>query len=122
MKHLTIKFLLGNPDASVVVVPTIAHRVTIRFRHKKTKLSDQITNTNPAYDKVNGIGVAKTDIAQIHVLKSEPQNNDASSRISADMVNDFTNQVISLTQNHPINLTDPKKFESYELYFSQRCR
>lgn len=102
---LNKKISFQDPDASVVVVPTIAHRVTIRFRHKKTKLSDQITNTDPAYDKVNGIGIAKTDIAYMHVLKSEPQNNDASSRISADLVNDFTNQVISLTKNHPINIS-----------------
>ena len=36
---LNSSIILKDPDASVVVIPTIAHRVTIRFRHKKIKLS-----------------------------------------------------------------------------------
>ena len=66
---------LKDPDASVVVIPTIAHRVTIRFRHKKIGLSNQITNTDPAYDKVDGIGIAKTHISEMKVLKSIPEDN-----------------------------------------------
>ena len=102
---LNNKISLKDTDASVTVVPTIAHRVTVRFRHKKTKLSEQITNTDPAYDKVNGIGIAKAEVDRMHVLKCEPQNNETSARISAQLVNDFTTQVISLTENHPVNLS-----------------
>jgi 2,3-bisphosphoglycerate-independent phosphoglycerate mutase len=102
-KTLNSEISLKDSDASVVVMPTIAHRVTIRFRHNKTKLSDQITNTDPAYDKVNGMGVAKTDIAEMKVLKSVPQNDDISSKISSDIVNDFTNQVYLLSKDHPVN-------------------
>ncbi len=94
---------LKDTDASVVVMPTIAHRVTIRFRHNKIKLSNQITNTDPAYDKVNGMGIAKTDIAEMKVLKSIPQNDDFSSEISSDIVNDFTKQVYFLSKDHPVN-------------------
>ena len=94
---------LKDSDASVVVMPTIAHRVTIRFRHNKIKLSHQITNTDPAYDKVNGMGIAKTDIAEMKVLKSIPQNDDITSKISSEIVNDFTNQVYLLSKDHPVN-------------------
>lgn len=100
---LNSEILLKDSDASVVVMPTIAHRVTIRFRHNKVKLSNQITNTDPAYDTVNGMGIAKTDIAEMKVLKSVPQNDDISSKIASDLVNDFTNQVYLLSKDHPVN-------------------
>ena len=97
------KIILQDPYAEVTVVPTIAHRVTIRFRHKKQKLSENITNTDPAYDKINGIGIAKTDIKQMKVLECKPQDNDDSTRVTANLINDFTNQIISLSNNHSVN-------------------
>jgi len=100
---LNSKISLKDSNASVVILPTIAHRVTIRFRHNKMKLSDQITNTDPAYDKVNGMGVAKTNIAEMKVLNSTPQNDDISSKITSDIVNDFTKQVFLLSKDHPVN-------------------
>jgi 2,3-bisphosphoglycerate-independent phosphoglycerate mutase len=94
---------LKDPDASVVVIPTIAHRVTIRFRHKKIKLSNQITNTDPAYDKVDGMGIAKTNVSEMKLLKSVPQDEDISSQISSEIVNDFSNQVYFISKIHPVN-------------------
>ena len=97
------KIILQDPDAEVTVVPTIAHRVTIRFRHKKQKLSENVTNTDPAYDKINGMGIAKTDIKQMKVLECKPQDNKDSTQITANLINDFTNQIISLSNNHSVN-------------------
>jgi 2,3-bisphosphoglycerate-independent phosphoglycerate mutase len=106
---LNSSILLNDPDASVVVIPTIAHRVTIRFRHKKIKLSNQITNTDPAYDKVDGMGIAKTDVSEMKVLKSVPQDEDVSSKISSDIVNDFSNQVYLISKLHPVNKSREEK-------------
>ena len=100
---LNSSIILKDPDASVIVIPTIAHRLTIRFRHKKIKLSNQITNTDPAYDKVDGIGIAKGDISEMKMLKSIPQDEDISSKISSDIVNDFSNQVYFISKKHPVN-------------------
>jgi len=100
---------LKDPDASVIIIPTIAHRVTIRFRHKKIALSNQITNTDPAYDKVDGMGIAKTDISEMKVLKSIPQDNNVSSTISSDLVNDFSNQVYLISKNHAVNKSREKR-------------
>ena len=50
--------------------PTIAHRVVIRFRHAKMKLSDKITNTDPAYDKVDGMGIAKAVTVRIYTYRN----------------------------------------------------
>jgi len=106
---LNSSIVLKDPDASVVVIPTIAHRVTIRFRHKKIKLSNQITNTDPAYDKVDGMGIAKTDVSEMKVLKSVPQDEDISSTISSDIVNDFSNQVYLISKLHPVNKSREEK-------------
>lgn len=106
---LNSSILLNDPEASVVVIPTIAHRVTIRFRHKKIKLSNQITNTDPAYDKVDGMGIAKTDVSEMKVLKSVPQDEDVSSKISSDIVNDFSNQVYLISKLHPVNKSREEK-------------
>jgi 2,3-bisphosphoglycerate-independent phosphoglycerate mutase len=100
---LNSSIVLKDPDASVVVIPTIAHRVTIRFRHKKIKLSNQITNTDPAYDKVDGMGIAKTNVSEMKLLKSVPQDEDISSKISSEIVNDFSNQVYFISKIHPVN-------------------
>ena len=48
----------SNPLASVVVVPTIGHRVIVKIRDEHP-LSPNITNTDPAYSRVDGMGVAK---------------------------------------------------------------
>ena len=47
-----VKF--SNPEASVVVAPTIGHRIIVRLRDSK-QLSSQITHTDPAYTRVDGM-------------------------------------------------------------------
>src|SRR5262245_13888456 len=51
-----IKF--SDPNVSVKLIHTIAHRVIVRLRHSKIALSDKISNTDPAYDRINGMGIA----------------------------------------------------------------
>jgi 2,3-bisphosphoglycerate-independent phosphoglycerate mutase len=48
-------------DVDINVKPTIGHRVIINIRKKNCVLGENITNTDPAYDKINGIGVAKSN-------------------------------------------------------------
>jgi 2,3-bisphosphoglycerate-independent phosphoglycerate mutase len=96
-----IKF--SDKDASVRVEPTIAHRVVIRFRHRRTKLSDKITNTDPAYDKVDGMGIAKTISEDVYIQESEAQEDTEPARVAAKILNEFTAQVMQLLRNHPIN-------------------
>jgi 2,3-bisphosphoglycerate-independent phosphoglycerate mutase len=96
-----IKF--SDKDASVRVEPTIAHRVVIRFRHARMKLSDKITNTDPAYEMVDGIGIAKTIRGDVYIQESEAQEDTEPARVAAKMLNEFTAQVVQLLHDHPIN-------------------
>ncbi len=97
-----VKF--DDPDVSVKITPTISHRVIIKFRHNKKYLSDKITNTDPAYGKLNGIGIAKTDVESMVVQESKSEDNSESSILSAKIVNEFTRKSISLLKEHSINL------------------
>ena len=97
-----VKF--DDPDVSVKITPTISHRVIIKFRHDKKSLSDKITNTDPAYGKLNGIGIAKTDIENMAVQESTSEDNSESSILSAKIVNEFTRKSIALMKDHQVNL------------------
>jgi 2,3-bisphosphoglycerate-independent phosphoglycerate mutase len=102
-KTLNEKIHFNDISASVVIEPTIAHRVTIRFRHDKIKLSEKISNTDPAYDRINGMGIAKSTIDKPHIGISEPQENTVAAKTSAKLVNEFTDQTAKLLRNHPVN-------------------
>ena len=97
-----VKF--DDPDVSVKITPTISHRVIIKFRHNKKSLSDKITNTDPAYGKLNGIGIAKTDIENMAVQESTSEDNSESSMLSAKIVNEFTKKSIASMKDHQVNL------------------
>jgi 2,3-bisphosphoglycerate-independent phosphoglycerate mutase len=102
-KTLNEKIHFNDISVSVVIEPTIAHRVTIRFRHDKIKLSEKISNTDPAYDRINGMGIAKSTIDKPHIGISEPQENTVAAKTSAKLVNEFTDQTAKLLRNHPVN-------------------
>lgn len=90
-------------DASVALEPTIAHRVVVRLRHARMKLSDRITNTDPAYDKVEGMGIAKDTTGDMFVQKSVAEEDSGQARAAVKMLNEFTAQVVQLLRDHPVN-------------------
>jgi 2,3-bisphosphoglycerate-independent phosphoglycerate mutase len=107
-KTLREKILLSDKNASFIIEPTIAHRVVLRFRHQSIKLSENITNTDPAYSKVNGIGVAKPQNDEMYLEKSKPLESTEGSIYAANLVNEFTDQSLKLLRHHPINIARPK--------------
>jgi 2,3-bisphosphoglycerate-independent phosphoglycerate mutase len=102
-KTLSEKIIFTDSDASVVIEPTVGHRVTVRFRHNRIKLSEKITNTDPAYDRVDGMGIAKPVVSNMHIEKSKAHENTEESEIAARLVNEFTEQAIKWLEGHPIN-------------------
>jgi 2,3-bisphosphoglycerate-independent phosphoglycerate mutase len=92
-----------DKDASVIIEPTIAHRVIVRLRHSKVRLSEKVTNTDPAYDKIGGIGIAKPHGGEMVIQKSTAQEQTGSAKLSATLINEFNDQVIKLLKDHPIN-------------------
>jgi 2,3-bisphosphoglycerate-independent phosphoglycerate mutase len=102
-ESLSSKVRFSDPDISVVIKPTTGHRLVIRFRHNNLKLSDNIGNTDPAYDKISGIGVARISSFQDTIEASMPRDDLDTSKISAQLINNFSDQVIGILKNHPVN-------------------
>ena len=102
-KELEEKIQFSHPNTSVVVSPTIGHRVTVRMRIEDGKLSSNITNTDPAYARVEGMGIAKAVGDFLKIDKCLPLDESQESKMTADLVNEFTEQSLSILKNSQTN-------------------
>ena len=100
---LTERIVFSDPEISCVIEPTIAHRLIVRFRHNSLVLSDKITNTDPAYLKINGIGVVNQFAGEMHLVESRPEDGTQAALLSAKIINEFSNQALSILKSHPVN-------------------
>jgi 2,3-bisphosphoglycerate-independent phosphoglycerate mutase len=80
----------------------LGHRAVLVFRSKEKCLSSKITNSDPAYTMVNGIGVATPNVEMV-LKKSEPLEDTEEARNSAALVNEFIEKAHVLWENHPVN-------------------
>jgi 2,3-bisphosphoglycerate-independent phosphoglycerate mutase len=67
---------------------TIGHRAVLVIRSKTKSLSSNITNTDPAYSRVEGLGVARTQ-AEMVLKKSRPMDKTDEAKMSSELVNEF---------------------------------
>lgn len=102
-KEIENKIKFSHPNSSVVVAPTIGHRVTVRIRTNGLNLSSEITNTDPAYARVAGMGVAKAVGDFMRIEKCLPLDKSENSKITADLVNEFTEQSLKIMRDSEIN-------------------
>ena len=101
-KEIEKEIKFSNPNASVVVAPTVGHRVTVRLRDNKP-LSSEISNTDPAYGRIDGMGIAKavSDFMKIEKCIPLEQTEDAIS--AANLVNEFTEQSLEIMKKSDVN-------------------
>jgi len=99
----TIKF--SEPGASVVVAPTIGHRVVVRIRCEGKQLSSEITNTDPAYSRVDGMGIAKAVGDYLKIERCLPLKDVPNSALTAKLVNEFTEQSLKILKDSKTNQT-----------------
>ncbi len=102
-REIEEKIKFSDPDTSVVVSPTIGHRVTVRIRVKSRKLSSKITNTDPAYSNIGGMGVAKAVGDFLKIEKCLPLEETEDAKFTANLVNEFSEQSINILKNSKIN-------------------
>ena len=82
---------------------TLGHRAVLLIKSKAKPLSSNITNSDPAYIIVNGIGVAKPDVEMV-LQTCEPTDKTEAAKVSAALVNEFIDKSHKLWENHPINV------------------
>ena len=81
---------------------TATYRAALVVRSEEKRLSGNISNTDPAYKRINGVGVA--DLEAEMVLKScEPLDESEETRISAELVNEFTRKATPVLDQHEVN-------------------
>lgn len=102
-KEIEQKIQFSYPNTSVVVSPTIGHRVTVRIRTDSKSLSANITNTDPAYARVDGMGIAKAVGDFLKIDKCLPLDETDEAKLTANLVNEFTEQSISIMKRSEIN-------------------
>jgi len=101
-KEIEKKIRFSNPNASVVVVPTVDHRVIVRLRDSKS-LSSEITNTDPAYARVDGMGIAKAVSDFMKIEKCIPLEQTENAASAANLVNEFTEQSLEIMKKSDVN-------------------
>jgi 2,3-bisphosphoglycerate-independent phosphoglycerate mutase len=81
---------------------TLGHRAVLVIKLKNKPLSSKITNSDPAYAIINGLGVAVKNVEMV-LKPCEPMDETADAKISADLVNEFTEKTHALWEEHPVN-------------------
>ena len=101
-KEIEQKIKFSNSNASVVVAPTIGHRVVVKLRDSKP-LSSEISNTDPAYARIDGMGVAKAVGDFLKIEKCIPLEQSTSATNAANLVNEFTSQSLEIMKKSDVN-------------------
>ena len=102
-KEIEGKIKFSEPGASVVVSPTIGHRVVVRIRCDGKALSSEITNTDPAYSRVDGMGIAKAVGDYMKIERCLPLKDIPNASLTANLVNEFTEQSLKIMRASQTN-------------------
>ena len=101
-KEIEQKIKFSNSNVSVVVAPTIGHRVVVKIRDSKP-LSSEISNTDPAYARIDGMGIAKAVGDFLKIEKCIPLEQSTSAANAANLVNEFTSQSLEIMKKSDVN-------------------
>jgi len=81
---------------------TLGHRAVLVIRGKDLPLSAEITNTDPAYEHVKGMGIAKPKFEMV-LKKSVPIKDTEEARRAAQLLNEFTEKSHEVLDKHEVN-------------------
>ncbi len=93
---------LETYPTSLQIKSTSTYRAALIIRSEETDLSGNISNTDPAYKRINSVGVADLD-AEMVLQTCNPFDNTMEAKISADLVNEFTTKATTVLDQHKVN-------------------
>ena len=93
---------LEAAPADLEVRASIGHRCAVVIRRRGGRLSGKISNTDPAYGRVEGLGVAREQAGSV-TEECTPLDSSEEARTAAALVNEFTRRSHELLERHPIN-------------------
>lgn len=107
-KAANMQLELASHPATFDFENTLGHRAVLVIKSKGKPLSGKISNTDPAYSIVNGLGVAETTV-DMHLKTCCSLEDTEAAKMSADLVNEFTEKTHELWEDHPINVKRAKE-------------
>ncbi len=99
---VTREVKLTTVPAEVEVRASIGYRAGVVIRRRDGRLSAQISNTDPAYGRVQGLGVAR-EIVKDEIELCEPLEDTEEARTAAALVNEFMERARAVMEHHPVN-------------------
>lgn len=94
---------LKSSPANFEFKNTTGHRAVLVIKYDERALSANITNVDPAYQKVKGLGVV--DAAAEMILKEcKSLDETEEAKASAELVNEFITKSRDVLENHHVNL------------------
>lgn len=100
---VTEQVRLQQGPADLIVRASRGHRCAVVLHPREGRLSAQISNTDPAYARLGGLGVAKA-VAGTTVEECKPLDDSPEAWIAAELVNEFTRKSREVMESHPVNL------------------
>ncbi len=101
-KTINLEVQLKSHSATFSFKNTTGHRGVMVIRGKGISLSGRITNTDPAYTRVGGMGVVNTN-AKMTLQRCEPIDNTEEARFSAQLVNEFSDKSHKVLEQSNVN-------------------
>ncbi len=87
---------------------TVGHRGVLVIRGGE--FSSNINNVDPAYKKIGKFGMAISTSGAQSLQICKPLDPDAKTKVSANIINEFTRQSHEILKNHKINIERKKKY------------
>jgi 2,3-bisphosphoglycerate-independent phosphoglycerate mutase len=99
---------LGGGEAIANFKATIGHRGVLIIKHKERRLSANVTNSDPAYERRGYLSIARPTF-EPYILKVKPLDDREESRLTAELANEFIDRAIEILDKHPINIERLRK-------------
>ena len=96
------KIKFSDENTTAIITPTIGHRLVIRIRSNCT-LSSNISNTDPAYVRVAGMGIAKAVTDFLKIEKCLPLDEEPHTKLASKLVNELTEQSLDIMKKSEVN-------------------
>ena len=93
---------LESYSASLQLKSTATYRAALVIRSEAGMLSGNISNTDPAYKRINSVGVADLE-AEMIMKTCNPLDDTEEAKISAELVNEFTRKATPVLDQHEVN-------------------
>ena len=84
-------------------VPTVGHRAVLVLTHSRVRLSADISNTDPAYERVGLMSKARPSFEPFVQTSRPLKEGDEGAAKAAELLNEFTQRAIEILSSHPVN-------------------